>query len=348
VNPKIEKTARVALSGDGTERAEADCLLSLDGEELYDLFYWANRIRERFKGNAVVSCSIISAKQGRCGEDCKFCSQAARHNTGIAEFALMDKAKIVEAAKAAAGVGSQCFGIVTSGRAVITSHEQAMIYDAVTAVAAMGRMDCGASLGILTPEFAKRLVDCGLKRYNHNLETSERFFPNICTTHSYRERVNTVRIAMDAGLRVCCGGIFGLGESWTDRLDLAFALREFGVREVPLNFLNPIRGTPLQNAQRLKPMEILKIIALFRFILPDADLKTCGGREVNLRDLQSWMFYAGANGTMIGNYLTTTGNPPERDLQMIEDLGLKLTVNKKESVRQPLTINHQPSSRECL
>ena len=167
-----------------------------------------------------------------------------------------------------------------------------------------------------------------MEMINHNLETSESYYPNICTTHSYKDRVDTIKVAKNAGLQVCSGGIFGVGESIEDRLDLAFKLKELDVDTIPMNFLSPVKGTPLSTENSLEPMEILKIIAVYRFILPGKGIKVAGGREENLRDVQSWMFYAGANSTMIGDYLTTRGKLPADDLQMIKDLGLKYSVGE--------------------
>jgi len=176
---------------------------------------------------------------------------------------------------------------------------------------------------MITNKMAEKLVSSGVEMINHNLETSEDYYPNICTTHTYNDRVETIKIAKDAGLKICSGGIFGVGESVADRLNLAFKLKELDVDTIPMNFLSPVKGTPLSAENSLEPMEILKIIAVYRFILPDKGIKVAGGREENLRDVQSWMFYAGANSTMIGDYLTTRGKLPEDDLQMIKDLGLK-------------------------
>ncbi|MDY6967566.1 MAG: biotin synthase BioB, partial [Spirochaetota bacterium] len=181
-----------------------------------------------------------------------------------------------------------------------------------------------ASLGTLSYESAKMLKESGLKRYHHNLETAESFFPEICTTHSYEERIKTVKIAKEAGFEVCCGGIFGIGETPQQRLEFAFTLKELDVDSIPLNFLNPITGTPLENAPAIPPMEILKIIAMFRFVHPTKDIRVCGGRQTNLRGVQPLMYIAGANGIMIGNYLTTAGGDPNEDLQLIEDLMLSI------------------------
>jgi len=181
---------------------------------------------------------------------------------------------------------------------------------------------------MITSKMAEKLASSGVEMINHNLETSESYYPNICTTHSYKDRVDTIRVAKNAGLQVCSGGIFGVGESIEDRLDLAFKLKELDVDTIPMNFLSPVKGTPLSTENSLEPMEILKIIAVYRFILPDKGIKVAGGREENLRDIQSWMFYAGANSTMIGDYLTTRGKLPADDLQMIKDLGLKYSAGE--------------------
>jgi len=188
-----------------------------------------------------------------------------------------------------------------------------------------------ASFGALTPLAARQLYDAGLRRYNHNLETSARFFPTICTTHTFEDRVTTIRHARAAGLQVCSGGIFGMGESPGDRIDMAVALRELDVDSIPINFLNPIPGTPLANAEPLQPMDCLRILGVYRLFFPTRDIKVAGGREAALRDLQSWMFYAGANGAILGNYLTTSGRSAEEDLQMVRDLGME-TVSGEEAI----------------
>jgi len=180
------------------------------------------------------------------------------------------------------------------------------------------------SLGIMDMESLRVLKDSGLQCYHHNLETARSFFSQVCTTHDYDEDVEAIQVAKELGFRVCCGGIFGLGESWEQRVELAFTLKELDVDSIPINFLSPIKGTRMEGANHLTPMECLKIIALYRCVHPKRDITICGGREVNLRNLQSIMFLAGANGTMMGNYLTTSGRPPEDDLTMIRDLGLRV------------------------
>ncbi len=180
-----------------------------------------------------------------------------------------------------------------------------------------------ASLGLLTEELADALAEAGCVTYHHNLETARSFFPNICTTHDYEEDVKTVKLAKAAGMKVCCGGIFGLGESCDQRVELAETLRELEVDSVPLNFLNPIKGTPLENHKFLTPMDCVRAITMFRYFLPDKPISVCGGRETNLRELQSWIFMAGASGTMVGNYLTTSGRDRDIDMQMFADIEVR-------------------------
>lgn len=324
MNDKIKNIANQSLQNEPISRNDALYLTQIDGDEIYDLFYWANQIRLRYFGHSIKACSIVSAKQGRCTEDCSFCSQSARYHTGIEEFPLIDSNNILDAAKYAEQTDSDSIGIVTSGYGISSSRDLRSICTSIEKIAKNTHVHPHGSFGILTRETAESLVKSGLKRLNHNLETSERFFPSVCSTHTFMDRINTIRCAREVGLEICSGAIFGIGEGIDDRIDLAFTLKMLDVDVVPLNFLHPISGTPLENHIPLTPMEALKIISVFRFVLPDKEIKIAGGRERNLRDLQSWMFYAGANSTMIGNYLTTTGRKVEDDFQMIKDLGLEL------------------------
>lgn len=237
----------------------------------------------------------------------------------------MSEEEILAAARRAIEVKAGRFGIVTSGRRVKGKEVQVIAQVLKQMKEEEIPVSRCASLGSLSVQEALILKEAGLQRYHHNLETSPDFFPRICTTHTFEERVATVKTAKEAGLEVCSGGIFGLGESLKDRTDLAFILKELDVNAVPLNFLHPIPGTPVENLPPLPPLEILKTIALFRFILPTKDIKVCGGREHNLRSLQPFIFLAGANGMLIGDYLTTKGQATRLDLEMIEDLGIKAT-----------------------
>ncbi|MFN3531055.1 MAG: biotin synthase BioB [Candidatus Brocadia sp.] len=327
MNNKIKEIANQSLQNESISRDDALYLMQIGGDEIYDVLYWANQIRLRYFGHSVKACSIVSAKQGRCTEDCSFCSQSARYHTGIEEFPLIDTKKISDVARYAEQTGSSALGIVTSGYGMNNPRDLDKISAAIKEVIKNTHIHPHGSFGILTRETAESLVKCGLKRLNHNLETSERFFPNVCSTHTFSDRMNTIRIAKEVGLEICSGAIFGIGEEIEDRIDLAFTLKNLDVDVVPLNFLHPISGTPLENSVPLTPMEALKVVAVFRFVLPDKEIKIAGGRERTLRDLQSWMFYAGANSTMIGNYLTTTGRKIEEDFQMVKDLGLELQNN---------------------
>lgn len=325
MNRRVEALASKVLDGASLSRNECMELAALDGQDRFDFLYWANRIRRHFVGDAVHLCSIISVRTGGCPEDCAFCAQSARHAANVPTTDLLPFETVLAAACASQSSPVERFGMVSSGDCAGREQDFARVIEYVERL----RVKCPdlglcASLGRLSEQQARQLRAAGLTRINHNLETSERFFPRICSTHTWTDRVATARAIKSAGLGLCCGGIFGLGETWEDRIDLALALRELGADVVPINFLNPIPGTPLQGRGLLPPLTALHIIALYRFILPRAEIKLCGGREITLRDLQSWMFYAGANATMAGNYLTTAGRPAQDDVQMIRDLGLSL------------------------
>lgn len=321
----LEITNRILDNGT-LSRDEALELAAFSGTDLFDLFVAASRIKEFFVGNRIHLCSIINAKSGRCGEDCAFCAQSVHHETGAPVYPLISEEGITTAALRAERNGSGCFGIVTSGTSVASGDELETICAALRSIRYQSRVSPSCSLGIIDRETSLKLKEAGAITYHHNLETARSFFPNICTTHDYEEDVETVRNAKAAGLRVCCGGIFGMGESMAQRIELAFTLRELDVDSVPINFLNPVPGTRLADADFLTPLECLNTIALYRLILPAKKITICGGREKNLRDLQSWMFLAGANGTMIGNYLTTSGRDEEQDRRMLKDLELEIAA----------------------
>jgi len=324
MNETLSLLAGRVLDGELIKRAEIDSLLEESERDYNDLLYWANKIRQKFFGNKVKVCSIVPGRLGGCDQDCAFCAQSARFNTAVQKRArLLSDDQIFAGAAAAAESGVGNFGIVYSGR-TITETELGRIERLVRQIVDEYGLNVCVSLGIITTAQAKRLADAGVSRYNHNLETSQRHFGNIVTTHEYADRVRTIGIAKEAGLSICAGGIFGIGETEADRVDMALELRRLGVDTVPMNFLHPIEGTPLGRAEALKPMEILRIIAIFRFILPKTNLKIAGGRVLNLRDLQSWMFYAGATSILSGDYLTTTGRAVSEDMQMLADLGLEV------------------------
>lgn len=318
-------TAHV-LAGGAIDADDAALLSRASGNDLLQLFAGATEIRDTFVGRQVHLCSILNAKSGRCAENCSFCAQSAFHKTDAPVYPLVDEERIVAAARESEAMGSCCYGIITSGTSIKTAEELDIICRAVQRIRRETAISPSCSLGIIDAATAQALKAAGVETYHHNLETARSFFPNICTTHDYEQDVATVRAAKQAGMRVCCGGIFGLGETPEQRIEMAMTLRELDADSIPLNFLNPIPGTRLADADNLTPMECLQIIALYRFILPGKKISVCGGREKNLRDLQSWIFFAGASGMMIGNYLTTTGRNPEHDHQMLRDLGLEFEV----------------------
>ncbi|TGU72668.1 biotin synthase BioB [Geomonas terrae] len=317
----IAEIAQRIIAGGSITPEEAVRLTEAEGSAIYDLFRAATRVKEHFVGNEVHLCSIINAKSGRCAENCAFCAQSSHHTTDAPVYPLVQEDQMVECAKTAETNGSACFGIITSGTTV-KGQELEQILAALRRIRKETTILPSCSLGIIDEETALKLKDAGMDTYHHNLETAESFFPNICTTHAYSEDVETVRAVKKAGVKVCSGGIFGMGESAAQRVEMAFTLKELDVDSVPMNFLNPIDGTRLEGAALISAMECLKTIAVYRLILPEKRITICGGREKNLRDLQSWIFFAGANGTMIGNYLTTLGRNVDTDLTMFSDLGL--------------------------
>ena len=322
----IQKLSDQVIAGVQLAPAEALHLTSAAGSDLHLLFAEASRIREHFKGNSASLCSIINAKSGRCPENCAFCAQSSAHTTNVQVYPLVDEEELVRCAHSAEMNGARCYGIITSGTGIQPGAELDKICRAVRRIKAETSIEPSCSLGILDVETALLLKQAGMVTYHHNLETSRSFFPSICTTHDYEDDVATIRAVKQAGLKACCGGIFGLGENFEQRVELAETLRDLEVDTVPINFLNPVEGTRLAAADFLTPMECLKIIALYRFMLPEKDLTVCGGREKNLRELQSWIFLAGASGMMTGNYLTTPGREPQQDHQMLSDLELTIGV----------------------
>jgi biotin synthase len=284
----------------------------------------ASEIREHFKGKEIILCGITNAKSGKCSEDCKFCAQSSHYKTDVPSYPLKKAKQIVAEAKEAAKNGVEFFGIVASGKRLNAKKEWVEILKAIDGLRGIGISPC-ASLGIIDMEKANELKSAGLFRYHHNLETARSFFKNICTTHDYEDDIETIRAAKSAGLSVCAGALLGMGESISHRIELAETLRELNVDSVPLNILNPVKGTPLSHMKALPPMEILMTIAIFRFMLPAKDIKLCGGKEKNLRQLLPLGILSGANSLMTGNYLTTAGRDSSLDHEMILDLGLNPT-----------------------
>jgi len=305
------------------DRSEAKRIGAIDQKEALLLFYHANRIREHYKQNSVSLCSIVNAKSGACSEDCAFCSQSSRYKTEAPIYSMMDIDEMLKVAQQAKQDGAKSFSLVTSGADVKNETELKRIGEAAITIREKTGLDVHTSIGLLTIEQLRYLRQCGVTTIHHNLETSERFFPSICTTHTFQERMKTIKTSQQAGMKICSGGIFGLGETIDDRIDLALTLRELDVNGIPMNFLYPVPGTPMEHQLPMPPMEILMTISLFRFILPNKAIRICGGRESNLHDLQCMIFFAGASGMMIGNYLTTAGREPELDWRLMRDQNLK-------------------------
>jgi len=309
------------LGGTSLGFQQGEELLDLDESRCLELFSLANRVRKYFQGDRVDLCAIINGKSGKCSENCSFCAQSVHHSVKIATYELLDKESILARARLMEREGAHRFAVVTSGRGIAEGKELDKLVDIFAALARETNLGVCASLGILSLPVAQRLKEAGLQRYHHNVETAASFFPNICSTHSYQERIATIKAAQEAGMTVCSGGIFGLGESKKQRVEMAFEIKNLGVDSIPINILNPIIGTPLGDRNPLDLWDVLKTVAVFRLIMPRTNLRFCGGREFSLRDLQALGMLAGANGLMVGNYLTTNGRDVKDDLKMLTDLG---------------------------
>jgi biotin synthase len=321
---KISDLGGRVLAGGAISREEAMFLFDLENSaDIFDLLSQANRIREKFKGNKIHLCSIVNAKAGACSENCKFCAQSSFYQTGSPKYGFVDPEPVLEAADEANKNGVTAVGLVAAWKGLNEGPMLDEVCERIRELKAGGKTRPDASLGIIkSQKVADRLKEAGLECYGHNLESSRRFFPQHCTSHTFEDRLGTIHYLKNAGIKICSGGIIGMGETREDRCDLAFELKAIGANVVPVNILNPIPGTPFENNPRLPVLEILKTIACFRFILPRQEIMIAGGRTVNLRDAQSMIFMAGASALMVGNYLTTLNQPVDKDLQMLKDLGL--------------------------
>lgn len=317
-----EITHRILEGGEATSE-EGRWLISLHHDYLPWLMAGADRIRKANRGNEIEVCAISNVRSGNCSENCSFCSQSGHHKTAAPVYDYITSASLMEQARRARQWGASDFGVVSKGWGVRSDKERKQLGEYFAAMSEHSDIGRCASLGVLTEQTAGELKDMGLENYHHNLETAESFFDNVCTTHTYQENIDTIRHARGAGLRVCAGGILGMGESVDQRIELAMQLRELGVESVPLNFLNPQIGTPMGNRKPMTPFEILQSIAVYRYLLPKAEIRIAGGRQF-LGDMQSMIFMAGASGIMIGDYLTTQGRSVEDDLQMFGDLQLQV------------------------
>ena len=325
----LDSLARRVIDGGSLDRATAVELTQVEGQDnILALCETADRVRQACCGDTVDLCSIVNVKSGGCSENCSFCAQSAHHPGDASPvYGLQSKEAILEQAKAAESAGARRFCLVSQGRgpkyAGANSTEFDQILDTVRTIIDQTSIKPCCALGEVTAEQAQSLREAGVTRYNHNLESSEAFFPQVATTHRWQDRVETIKTLKAAGIQACTGGIMGLGESWEDRVDLALALRELEVESVPLNLLNPREGTPLGDHQKLDPYDALKAIAIFRLLLPQQILRYAGGREAVMGELQALGLQAGINAMLVGHYLTTLGQPPERDHALLKQLGLK-------------------------
>ena len=322
LNPLIENAYKV-LDGGSLTKPEALALAEqIEGEDILDLISLANKVRHKFAG-PVMACSILNAKSGLCRQNCRFCAQAEAHHTGIETYPLLSKEDILSAAAAAAANGVYSFGIVTSGYGYKQcTAEFRQLLETMDAIhEKFPQLKICVSVGILSRETAQLLADHHCWRYNMNLQTSpERFGELITKEHSVQEKIDTIRYLQEFGVTICCGGIFGLGETWKDRIDMAFAVRELNVDGSPLNVLLPIKGTPLENQPVMPPHEVAKAFAIYRLVNPKLMIKFAAGRETTMKDFQGLLMLSGLNAVITGGYLTTRGRSVEDDRKFLEQL----------------------------
>lgn len=315
----VERCLEKVMSGQDITLEEAKGLAQVEDKE--QLYAAANKLREKFSGNNFDLCSIINAKSGKCSENCKYCAQSSHYKVNVEEYDFLDEEEVLALAKENEKAGVHKYSMVTSGRAISDKNldKACSIYKKIKEETSLR---CCASMGFLTKEKAEKLKESGVEHYHCNLETARNFFPEICTTHTYDEKVETIKIAQEAGMEVCSGGIMGLGETMDHRLEMAFELKNLGVKSIPINILNPIEGTPLSGNAVLETEEVLTIIALYRFINPEAYIRFAGGRILLGKD-QNKALRVGINAALVGNYLTTVGNNIEEDLKMIKKEGFE-------------------------
>jgi len=326
-----QQLADRALAGHVVSADEALAILRSDDDELLDVIAAAYRLRRRWFGKTVQLYFLMNAKSGLCPEDCAYCSQSKVSEAEIPRYNLLNRDKLLDGAAMAHERGAKTYCIVISARGP-NEREMAAVTQIVPQIKQKYGLQICACLGLLTPEQAEQLKACGVDKVNHNLNTSEQFYSDICTTHTYADRVATLRAVRAAGMELCSGGIIGMGEQDTDVVQMALELRELEVESIPVNFLNPIGGTPLAGRGDLNPRYCLKVLAMFRFVNPARELRIAGGREMHLGSLQPLGLYV-ANSVFVGDYLTTKGQPPEADYRMIADLGFEVTKGEEAAFR---------------
>jgi len=320
------------LAGESLDHDEALKIIESGDDQLLDLLAAAFRVRRHYFGNRVQLYLLMNAKSGLCPEDCSYCSQSKVSEAEIPRYNLLDERRLLDGARVAAESQAKTYCIVISARGP-SQREIDTVANIVPKIKSQFDLKICACLGLLTADQAQQLKACGVDRINHNLNTSDRHYTEICTTHTFRDRVDTLEAAREAGLELCSGGIIGMGERADDVVDMALELRRQRVASIPVNFLNPIDGTPLARREDLNPRYCLKVLAMFRLTNPDCEIRIAGGREMHLRSLQPLGLYA-ANSIFVGDYLTTKGQPPEADYKMLEDLGFEISRHD-EVVGQP-------------
>ncbi len=333
---RIDEITQRILSGGEATTEEGRWMISLGDDYTPWLMAGADRIRKANRGNEIEVCAIANVRSGNCSENCSFCSQSGHHNTAAPAYDYISSEQLIKQAQQARAWGASDFGVVSKGWGVRSDKESNQLkeyFDAMGQDSDIGRC---ASLGALDKASAQQLKANGLENYHHNLESAESFFDQVCTSHTFQENIDTINNAREAGLRVCAGGILGMGESLDQRVELADTLRKLNIESVPMNFLSPAMGTPMADIEPMKPYEILRSIATYRYLLPKAEIRIAGGRQF-LGDMQSMIFMAGASGVMIGDYLTTQGRSVNDDIKMIQDLRLEIRGNTQQRREQEAT-----------
>lgn len=316
--------AEQAIHGNKLPLKEGIAILEAGDEELLPIMQAAFQIRHHFYGKKVKLNMIMNAKSGLCPEDCGYCSQSIVSTAPVSKYSMLDKESLLAGAREALARKAGTYCIVASGKGP-TERELDQVIEAVQEITRTMPLKICACLGILKEDQARRLAEAGVHRYNHNLNTSRTNYPSITSTHTYDQRIETVKTTQSYGMSPCSGVIIGMGETNEEIVEMAYALRELDADSIPVNFLNPIPGTPLEGAQRVSPIRALKVLALFRFICPSKEIRVAGGRELNLRSLQPLSLYA-ANSIFVGDYLTTEGQEVTADHQMIEDFGFEIEM----------------------
>jgi len=320
-----QRLAENVLNDQSITREEALMILDAPDDHVPAILAAGFEIRKRYFGRTVQLNFLMSAKSGLCPEDCHYCSQSKVSDAPVPKYNMLKRDDLMKAAEQAAEQGAKTYCLVISARGP-NEREMAAVEAIVPEIKEKYGLDICACLGLLNQEQAERLKACGVNRVNHNLNTSETHYAEVCTTHTYADRVQTLKHVRAAGMEMCSGGIIGMDERSEDVVSMAFDLRDLGVQSIPLNFLESIEGTPFQGKAALTPNKCLKALAMFRFVAPDRELRISGGREVHLRSLQPLGLYV-ANSMFIGDYLTTKGQAPDADRQMIEDLGFEVTIS---------------------